>query len=76
MKTVSVLGSTGSIGTLALEVARLHNFKVRALAAHSNAALLAQQAKEFLPGCVCIFREEKAGELRELLSRDADTAGI
>ncbi|MBR6102306.1 MAG: 1-deoxy-D-xylulose-5-phosphate reductoisomerase [Ruminococcus sp.] len=76
MKTVSVLGSTGSIGTQALEVARLHNFKVRALAAHSNAALLAQQAKEFLPGCVCIFREEKAGELRELLSRDADTAGI
>lgn len=67
MKTITVLGSTGSIGTQALEVAKKHNMKVKALAAHSNVKLLAEQALEFDVECVCIFDEEKANTLSELL---------
>ncbi|MBR2913541.1 MAG: 1-deoxy-D-xylulose-5-phosphate reductoisomerase, partial [Oscillospiraceae bacterium] len=68
MKRVSILGSTGSIGTQALEVAKMHGMQVTALAAHSRAELLAQQAKEFHPSCVCIFDESKKELLTELLS--------
>ena len=46
MKTITILGSTGSIGTQALEVANKHKIKVKALAAHSNTELLAKQAIE------------------------------
>ncbi len=67
MKTISVLGSTGSIGTQALEVAVKHNIKVKALAAHSNVQLLAKQAKELGAEYVCIFNEEKVNALKELL---------
>ena len=58
MKTITVLGSTGSIGTQALEVASKHNIKVKALAAHSNASLLAQQAIEFDVQYVCIYQSD------------------
>lgn len=47
MKTITVLGSTGYIGTQALEVAGKHNIKVKALAACSNSELLARQAVSF-----------------------------
>lgn len=67
MKIITILGSTGSIGTQALEVAKKHNIKVKALSAHSNAKLLAAQAKEFGAEYVCIFDEKKREELcREL----------
>ena len=46
MKTMTILGSTGSIGTQALEVAAKHNIKVKALAANSDVEKLAAQAKE------------------------------
>ena len=46
MKTITILGSTGSIGTQALEVANKHNIRIKALAAHSNVDLLASQAIE------------------------------
>lgn len=46
MKTITILGSTGSIGTQALEVANKHKIKVKALAAYSNTELLAKQAIE------------------------------
>ena len=51
MKRIAVLGSTGSIGTQTLDVVRKHpdRFKVVALAAGSNAELLAAQADEFRP---------------------------
>ncbi len=68
MKSVSILGSTGSIGTQALEVAKMHGMRVTALAAHSQAEKLAQQAKEFHPSCVCIFDETKKEQLTELLA--------
>lgn len=67
MKKVAILGSTGSIGTQALEVARKHHMQVTALAAHSQAELLAAQAKEFHPEVVCIYNTEKLDTLRELL---------
>ena len=70
MKTISVLGSTGSIGTQALQVARKHNIKVKALAAHSNARLLAQQCVEFGCDYACIYDEKKAGELEEYLGEN------
>lgn len=51
MQTLSILGSTGSIGTQALSLVRLHpdRFQVRALTAHSNKELLFRQAREFQP---------------------------
>ena len=59
MKTMTILGSTGSIGTQALEVAAKHNIKVKALAANSDVEKLAAQSKELLPERVCIYREDK-----------------
>ena len=57
MKTISLIGSTGSIGKQTLEVCRKHNIKVNALAALKNVDLLEQQAREFLPEYVCIYDE-------------------
>lgn len=67
-KTISVLGSTGSIGTQALEVSEKHNFKISALAAHSSTGLLEQQVRKFRPETVCIYNENKYSELKEKLS--------
>ena len=51
MSTLSILGSTGSIGTQTLELVRLHpdRFQVKALTAHRNAELLFRQVREFRP---------------------------
>lgn len=67
MKRISILGSTGSIGTQTLEVCRAQGFEVVALAAHSNVKLLAEQVLEFHPSLVCIFDETKEEELKKLL---------
>ncbi|MCR5123065.1 MAG: 1-deoxy-D-xylulose-5-phosphate reductoisomerase [Ruminococcus sp.] len=66
--TMTVLGSTGSIGTQALEIAEKHGIRVRALAAHSNVKLLAEQAKRCGAEYACIYREDKARELEDLLA--------
>lgn len=63
IKTISVLGSTGSIGTQALEIAKKHNIRVIALAAKSNVELLIEQAKEFDCKYVCIYDECKLSKL-------------
>ena len=63
MKSLVVLGSTGSIGTQALEVSRRDGYKVNALAAGSNIKLLEKQAREFGVKAVAIFDERKAKEL-------------
>lgn len=68
MKKICILGSTGSIGTQAIEVIREHGFKITGLSAHSNVKLLSEQALEFMPEKVCIFKEEKKEELQALLS--------
>lgn len=64
MKYISILGSTGSIGTQTLEVVRNQtDLKVTALAAHSNIELLEKQILEFQPSIVAVWKEEKAKEL-------------
>lgn len=68
MKRIALLGSTGSIGTQALDVIRAQGFRVTALAANSNLALLEQQAREFLPAIVCIYRDDLYPELRARLA--------
>lgn len=62
-----MLGSTGSIGTQVLDVARLHNIKIKALSAGSNVKLLDQQAREFKPQFVCIADENRYNELKTAL---------
>lgn len=75
MKELIILGSTGSIGTQALEVARRDGYKVTALAAGSNIELLEKQAREFKPYTVAVFDEEKAKELKLRLS-DTDISVV
>ena len=64
MKSLIILGSTGSIGTQALEVAKRDGYKVTALAAGGNIELLEKQAREFHVKSVAVFNEEKAKELK------------
>ncbi|MBO5210835.1 MAG: 1-deoxy-D-xylulose-5-phosphate reductoisomerase [Clostridia bacterium] len=68
MKSLVILGSTGSIGTQALEVCRSNGYKVVALAAGSNVEVLEAQAREFKVKAVAVFNEEKANELKIKLS--------
>ena len=68
MKEIVLLGSTGSIGTQVLQVAKLHNIKIKALSAGHNIELLAEQARELKPRYVCVADESKYKELKELLS--------
>jgi len=66
MRTVAILGSTGSIGTQALDVVRRNpdRFKVVALAAATSHELLVGQIREFLPPLVAIADEEAAAEIK------------
>ena len=69
-KKIAILGSTGSIGTQALDVIRQHSelFEAHTLTAGSNAELLVKQAREFLPDAVVIANEEKYSYVREALA--------
>ncbi|OUJ75525.1 1-deoxy-D-xylulose-5-phosphate reductoisomerase [Hymenobacter crusticola] len=69
-KRVTLLGSTGSIGTQALDVIRAHpgRFTVTALSAQSNANLLVQQAREFQPAVVVIGDEAKYVTVKSALA--------
>jgi len=68
-RNIAVLGSTGSIGTQALDVIRKHKdmFNVIALVAHNNTGLLIEQAKEFSPKYVGIYNDEKYRIVRDAL---------
>ena len=69
MKTIAVLGSTGSIGTQTLEVARANgDLKIAALAAGRNVKLLEKQIREFSPRVVAVWEEEAARELKTAVS--------
>ncbi|WP_069658609.1 1-deoxy-D-xylulose-5-phosphate reductoisomerase [Arcticibacter eurypsychrophilus] len=70
MKHIAILGSTGSIGTQALEVIRDHPelFKVSVLSAGNNAGLLIEQALEFHPAQVVIGDEQKYEEVKQALA--------
>lgn len=69
IKRIAILGSTGSIGTQALNVIRRHRdrFAVEVLCAGSNANLLVQQALEFNPNAVAIADETKYHVVKEAL---------
>ncbi len=64
MKELVILGSTGSIGTQSLEVARRQGYSVKGLVAGGNIELLEQQAREWKPKIVAVFNEEKAKDLK------------
>ncbi|MDE5853738.1 MAG: 1-deoxy-D-xylulose-5-phosphate reductoisomerase [Ruminococcus sp.] len=68
MKKVSILGSTGSIGTQSLEVCEKHDFEIIALSAHSSIDLLEEQARKFKPKYVGIYNENKYIELKNRLA--------
>ena len=72
MKRLSVLGSTGSIGTQALEVAEKNGWSVTALAAGRNVTLAEEQARKFKPRFVAMYDKAAAKEL-EIKLRDTDT---
>ena len=66
MKKVAILGSTGSIGTQTLEVARENgDLQITALAAGGNVDLMEKQIREFHPALAAMWTEEKAKELRD-----------
>ena len=70
MKKISILGSTGSIGTQTLDIVRNQgDIQVTALAAGSNIDLLEKQIREFRPSVACVWDLDKA---RQLKGRIAD----
>ena len=72
VQTLSILGSTGSIGTQTLDVARKLNLTVKALSAHSSIGLLEEQIREFKPALAVVFDEKRAEELKINIA-DTDT---
>lgn len=71
---ICILGSTGSIGTQALDIVREHSdrYEVYALTANNQVELLAKQAHEFSPAAVVIANEQHYGRLKELLADKPD----
>ena len=69
-RQIALLGSTGSIGTQALDVVRdnTDRFEIYALVARQNVDLLAQQAREFRPEVVVIADEQHYAPLKEALA--------
>ncbi len=70
VKNIAILGSTGSIGTQALQVIKDNpdHFKVEVLVANGNADLLIKQALEFDPNAVVIADESKYQQVKEALT--------
>ena len=67
MKQISILGSTGSIGTQTLDIVKQYpdEFKILGLTANSNIELLKKQIEEFKPESVAVMNKEKADLLKE-----------
>ena len=72
MKKIALLGSTGSIGTQTLEVAREKGYKITALAARRSIDLLEAQIREFRPE-YCAVADEKAAADLKIRVADTDT---
>ena len=69
MKNISIIGSTGSIGTQALEIVRDNNdLKVVALSCGKNVSLIEKQAREFKPELISVADEKDAEDLKVRLS--------
>ncbi len=71
-KRIAIYGSTGSIGTQALDVIESHPdlFEVEVLSAHNNAKLLIEQCKKYKPNIAIISNEEKYEEVNGALAND------
>ena len=69
-RQIAILGSTGSIGTQALEVIEEHSdlYEVYCLTANNKVELLAQQAHQFKPAAIVIANEQRLDELKQLMS--------
>ena len=67
-KQIAILGSTGSIGTQALEVIEEHSdlYEVYCLTANNKVELLAEQAHKFKPAAIVIANEQRYDELKAL----------
>jgi 1-deoxy-D-xylulose-5-phosphate reductoisomerase len=72
VNSISVIGSTGSIGTQTLDVARQLGLHITALSAHSNIRLLEEQIREFRPRVAVVSDESRAKELKIAVA-DTDT---
>ncbi|MDD6690038.1 MAG: 1-deoxy-D-xylulose-5-phosphate reductoisomerase [Clostridium sp.] len=70
MKGISLLGSTGSIGTQSLDVCRMHGYRVVCLTANRRVDLMETQIREFRPDLVSMMDPVAADDLR---TRVADT---
>ncbi|MEY3300310.1 MAG: 1-deoxy-D-xylulose 5-phosphate reductoisomerase [Cyanobacteriota bacterium] len=70
MKAITLLGSTGSIGTQTLDILEHYpdQFRLVGIAAGNNVELLAQQVRQFRPEIVAICNADRVGELREALA--------
>ena len=71
VKRIAIFGSTGSIGTQALDVIAAHpdKFSAEILTAHHNHELLIEQALKFNPNCVVIGDDSKYGDVKEALAK-------
>ena len=69
MKYISILGSTGSIGTQTLDVVREHNdkLKVSAISGNNNIELLKEQILKFAPDLCCVMDDDRALKLKKIL---------
>ncbi len=72
IQNISILGSTGSIGTQTLDVVDKLNLNVTALTAHSNVKLMEEQIRKYKPNLAVLYDEKKAKELK-LAVKDTDT---
>ncbi len=72
MKNISILGSTGSIGTQTIEVCRiLKDINIQAITVNKNIDMAQKQAEEFRPKLIAVMDSDKAEELKERLSKTA-----
>ncbi len=67
-RSITVLGSTGSIGVQTLDVARMHHIKVVALTANQRIDILEKQAREFQPALVAVRDAQAAAQLKIALA--------
>lgn len=74
MKRITILGSTGSIGTQTLDVVRNNKdkFEVVAISANSSVDLLLEQILEFNPKYVAVYNEESANKLKNMIPNNID----
>ena len=71
-KKITLLGSTGSIGTQSLDVIRAQGYEVFGLSAHSHVDKILEQVEEFHPKYVCMTNPEAAAKLDAALSGRAN----